>query len=334
MKFDTNSSAANPNMSNIDVRNINATGLLFAGIDTNNDNSLAGVLSFLTVTGGQLVASSVAASGSRGLFVEAQHGTHGVTDIIFKDLVVSSFTNGVLMYNINQRVTVDNVTASSCGTGFYAGAFSSLSSNIQNHFRFHNCRAIACTLGFQLDPVSGLTGAALNDVELTNCVADDNGAGVMAYCLKLSNGTLKPMSKIHIRDCDFSQFASTLGGAAVNFSAFQPSGLTDGLFSDCPGINYVGKVPTPMYSSGSSAWLGYGGTSSTLGGLSGIPIVVQWTDLIVNVTGGTVSGIVIEDQSGNTILSGVTSLSNVLVKRGCSITITGSPMPSITAFAP
>ena len=80
-----------------------------------------------------------------------------------------------------------------------------------------------------------------------------------------------------------------------------------------------------------TATIGLGGSGTTV--VSGTVYTVSGVDCFITSTGGGVSNIVIKDAGGNTMLTGVTTLTNQFVPIGYSVTWTWAVTgPTVTVF--
>ena len=238
--FKVDLNATSGGVTGVTVFNPQATGLLCMGFDIENDESRPGVASDIQVIGGNLAASSSVSSGGFGLYVEASHNTHGATDITFRDIVLNGWKVGSCCYNINQRITWDNVTViggstfTSSSIGFWFISAAGGAFNIQNHYRLLNTKALGVATGYGITSVAGNNGSAFNDLYFEGCVADDNGASAMTTGLSLANSASKPLNSLHFVNCNFSQVKA--GGTIVSMSGVTTSAITDLVFTSCTGI--------------------------------------------------------------------------------------------------
>ena len=122
-------------------------------------------------------------------------------------------------------------------------------------------------------------------------------------------------------------------GSIVQFgSSFYPFKFR---IMDCPAFNPVGLLSAPFTTtipSGGSAWVGIGAPSGTAAPLASTAYRAEVTDLIITSTGGTAVSITITDAAGNTIASGLTTLTNYYLPAGFSINFgafTGAPTVTV-----
>jgi hypothetical protein len=92
------------------------------------------------------------------------------------------------------------------------------------------------------------------------------------------------------------------------------------------GFNPIGKITNPI----GTGTIGLVGSGTTV--TSATVYTVSGVDCFITSTGGTVSNIVIKDAGGNTMLTGVTTLTNQFVPIGYSVTWTHTGAPTVTVF--
>jgi len=155
----------------------------------------------------------------------------------------------------------------------------------------------------------GLVLSGVTNSSITNVVS----YGVsQAYCLDIYNS-----SNNYIHGGSFADaYVSN-----VNYEG------TTG--NDCGGFigwNPVGKISNPI----GTSTIGLDGTGTTV--TSATVYTVTGVSCFITSTGGTVSNIVIKDTAGNTMLTGVTTLTNQFLPIGYSVTWTHTGAPTVTVF--
>ncbi|HUC96270.1 MAG TPA: hypothetical protein VMR16_01240, partial [Candidatus Saccharimonadales bacterium] len=153
--------------------------------------------------------------------------------------------------------------------------------------------------------VTGGGGTYWNNLNISNNQIKANSATV-------TNGFLNIYSDPRVsKDCVFkNNYSDTTAYALTNCNPF---GLLSNPFSAWGTIGFM---------------VGYGAASPT----SATVYTIAESDCFITSTGGTVSNIAIKDAAGNTMLTGVTTLTNQFVPIGYSITWTHTGAPTVTVF--
>jgi hypothetical protein len=119
-----------------------------------------------------------------------------------------------------------------------------------------------------------------------------------------------------------------LAGAWTS-AAFADNG-TGSLTLNNLGINPLGKIPIPINTTNNT--VGTNGTASTP--VASTSYTVQGAPITVNSTGGTGVNITITDGGGNTVLSGLTTLSGQRLPYGWKINFGAfTAAPTVAVFA-
>jgi len=162
---------------------------------------------------------------------------------------------------------------------------------------FQGCNFTGSTIGIQ---VEGQT----TDLLATMCEFDGSTGLIL-------NATINTSSIVG------NSFTAT---TPISFgTSFYPNKLR---IQNNPRLNPFGLLATPFTTtvpSGGSAWMGPGAPSGTAAPIASTSYRVEVCDQIITSTGGTSVSITIKDAAGNTLLSGVSTLTNYYLAAGCSI---------------
>ena len=179
---------------------------------------------------------------------------------------------------------------------------------------------------------------------ITDCNFTGSGAGVTA--ISVTGQT----TNMIVQGCSFDSPIGLNLNAIINTSVIKNSPFTSGSkvqfgssfypfkfrIKDCPAFNPVGLLTTPFTTtvpSGGSAWVGIGAPSGTAAPVASTAYRAEVTDLMITSTGGTAVSITITDAAGNTIASGLTTLTNYYLPAGFSIDFGAfTAAPTVTVF--
>jgi hypothetical protein len=188
----------------------------------------------------------------------------------------------------------------------------------------------------------------VSHVVIANCIHHSCGSG-----LSSSSGLIKCLGNVDdliVRGNDYGAGTPAASGRplyvatsvdGLEFSGNDCRGLTnktptipaistDVNIHDNPGLNPINKIATAFNTTNNTVGL-YGG--STAAPTTATDYLVVGSDILVTVTGGTVSDITIKDGAGNTVASGATTLFAQHIPRGYKLRITHSSAPTVTVFA-
>ena len=238
--------------------------------------------------------------------------------------VYKAMLGSIVLYDTTSA-TISNITANGCG----------ISNNVD--LALVTCNDISITNFIEENPVcsfayiSGCNHIIFNGGSFSNSQNVADAIGFEIY------NTVS--SDIKISNYSFSALSWGVlvfyGGSVTNLSIIGNTFTSFGnlLCNVSPTIaknninfNPVGKITNPI-GTGTIGLVG-SGTAVT----SATVYTVKGVDCFITSTGGTVSNIVIKDAGGNTMLTGVTILTNQFVPIGYSVTWTHTGAPTVTVF--
>jgi hypothetical protein len=125
-------------------------------------------------------------------------------------------------------------------------------------------------------------------------------------------------------------FANNDCNGLTNKTPTIPAISTDVNICNNAALNPLNLLTTPINTTQNTIGL-YGGTTSTI--VTATDYTIVGSDVMVTVSGGTVSAILVKDGAGNTVVSGVTTLNGQFIPRGFKLRVTHTGAPTITVYA-